>query len=481
MMAIALSLSAFVACGTDGEVETKDGLGTTEARTEEVTTEAIPEHNSKKDYGTEIYLSILKDVNPLSYYWVEESENDAMSEAVFARQEKVREYLGVEIFGSDAGSHTTYVAPFKTAVKNKDGSVDTLLTHVCTGISGLIGESYLRDLNKLEGLNLDADYWNADFMESIAIGDKIFLGFSDYNILYTHVVAFNKDMLDKYDDALDASLYDMVRNYTWTLDEMISLANLVYIDATSDGKTSDDTFGLTGTQWVPWMGFLQSSNIQLVDKNEKGDYVVSLMNDVNKQRTSGLVDKLTALVVSDCSYLDYYTSAPNTVPITSGRVLLNLASTYGIVNFLEYDLNFGVVPYPMYDEEQKDVGYRSLQWGGYIAVPSYVTNPVMVGETLDVLAFFSDDVTITFYEKILGKQVADVPDDSEMLSIVWDSVCTDFGQTYADLINTQLSFFLPHVTYPESGMNLASLVRQYEVSANKAIVKYTKKVTLAND
>jgi hypothetical protein len=345
----------------------------------------------------------------------------------------------------------------------------------------LIGESYLRDLNKLEGLNLDADYWNADFMESIAIGDKIFLGFSDYNILYTHVVAFNKDMLDKYDDALDASLYDMVRNYTWTLDEMISLANLVYIDATSDGKTSDDTFGLTGTQWVPWMGFLQSSNIQLVDKNEKGDYVVSLMNDVNKQRTSELVDKLTALVVSDCSYLDYYTSAPNTVPITSGRVLLNLASTYGIVNFLEYDLNFGVVPYPMYDEEQKDVGYRSLQWGGYIAVPSYVTNPVMVGETLDVLAFFSDDVTITFYEKILGKQVADVPDDSEMLSIVWDSVCTDFGQTYADLINTQLSFFLPHVTYPESGMNLASLVRQYEVSANKAIVKYTKKVTLAND
>jgi len=466
------------------KAETGDGSETpteSEAQTETATEEAFPDHIQRKNYGAEFFLNILPDVNPVNYYWVEESENDALSEAIFARQEKVFDYLGVEIMGIKTEGFQKYTTSFKTAVKNKDGSVDALMTHVSSGVPGLISESYLRDFNTLDGVQLDADYWNSEFMDSISIADKYFLGFNDFNILYTHVVAFNKDMMEKYSDTLEVSVYDMVRNYTWTLDEMISLANLVYIDTTSDGKTSDDTFGLTGTQWVPWMGFLQASNIQIVELDEQGNYAVSIMNDKNKQKASDLVDKLSALASADCSYLDYYTSAPNTVPITSGRVLLNLASTYKIVDFLDYELNFGVLPYPMYDEEQKDVGYRSLQWGGYLTVPSYVNDPLMVGETLDVLAFFSKDVTVTFYEKLLGKQVADAPDDSQMLDIVWDSVCTDFGMTYADIVSTQLSFILPHVTYAGSGMNLASTVKQYENTANKAISKFIKKIAVSSN
>ena len=474
LLALSTLISAFVACDDAENVETESQ---SVSETEEVETkEVVPEYVEKNNYGESFYLNILPDVNPPDYYWVEESENDALSESIFTRQQKVHEYLGVEVVGVKTGNFQNYITPFKTAVKNKDGSVDTLLTHVCTGVPGLITEQYLQDLANLEGVNLDADYWNSDFMDALSLGDKVFLGFSDFNILYTHVIAFNKDMMEQYADVLTTSVYDMVREYTWTLDEMIKLANLVYIDTTSDGKTPDDTFGFTGTQWVPWIGFMNACDVQIVDIDEAGNYAVSLMNEKNQEKTAILVEKLADLAKSDCSYLDYKTSAANTVPITSGRVLLNMASTYGVVKFLDYELNFGVLPYPMFDTDQKDVGYRSLQWGGYITVPSYLRNSTMVGETLDVLAFYSKDVTITFYEKLLGKQVADAPDDKAMLDIVWDSVCTDFGQTYAEVINTSLLYLLPDVTYEGSGKNLASTVRQYESSANKAIIKFVKKI-----
>ncbi|MBQ8409989.1 MAG: hypothetical protein IJY39_14100 [Clostridia bacterium] len=479
LLAIALVIPTLAACdsGKETATETDSALETVSETQTEAVTEATPGAVEKKDYGAEFYLSILSDVNPPDYYWVEESDNSAMSEAVFARQQKLYEWLGVEIINVGAGlNHMTYVTPFKTAVKNKDGSVDTLLSHSNTGVAGIVSEGYLRSFDDMSGIDLNSSYWNLDFMDSLAIADHHFLGFSDFNILYTNVVAFNKTMMDQYADAIDVPLYDRVRNNTWTLDKMIEIVNLVYIDATSDGKTVDDTFGLAGRQWVPWIGFMQACGIKLVDVDESGAHKISVMNELNKEKTSALVDMLTALTTSDNAYLDYMTTSVTSVPFTSGRVLLFLESTYGLVSFLDYDISFGVLPYPMWDEAQKDtVGYQSLQWGGYLCIPTYLENELMVGETLEVLAFYSDDVKITFYEKMLGKQVADVPDDKQMLDIIWESVCTDFGQTFSDEA-ARILFILPTVTWPESGQNLASYIAGAERTGNSTLEKFEKRV-----
>lgn len=479
LLALSLLISAFVACDSSekSETETQSETESISETLTEAVTEATPTMVEKKDYGSEFYLSILSDVNPPKYYWVEESDNDAMSEAVFARQQKLYEWLGVEIVNVGEGlNHMTYADPFKTAVKNKDGSVHTLLSHSNTAVAGIVSEGYLRAFDDMPGIDLDSSYWNLGFMDSLAIADHHFLGFSDFNILYTNVVAFNKTMMDQYADAIDVPLYDRARDYTWTLDKMIEIVNLVYIDTTSDGKTPDDTFGLAGRQWVPWIGFMQACGIKLVDVDETGAHTISVMNELNKEKTAALVDMLTALTTSNNAYLDYMTTSVTSVPFSSGRVLLFLESTYGLVDFLNYDVPFGVLPYPMWDEAQKNtVGYQSLQWGGYLCIPTYLENELMVGETLEVLAFYSDDVKITFYEKMLGKQVADVPDDKQMLDIIWESVCTDFGQTFSDEA-ARILFILPTVTWPASGQNLASYMQGAERSGNSSLSKFVKKV-----
>jgi hypothetical protein len=140
-----------------------------------------------------------------------------------------------------------------------------LLTHVYHGIDGFVTENYLSDFKSIPGINLDADYWNYDLMDDISLNDRMYLGFGDFNILYTHLVAFNKDLMAKYEDSLEAPVYDMVDNYTWTLDRMISLANMVYVDTTADGKTKDDTFGIIGLHDIAFCGFLHASNINIIE------------------------------------------------------------------------------------------------------------------------------------------------------------------------------------------------------------------------
>jgi len=114
--------------------------------------------------------------------------------------------------------------------------------------------------------------------------------------------------------------------------------------------------------------------------------------------------------------------------LTSNRVLMSVYDTIHLPEYLNYDIEFGVLPLPMYDSNQKQ--YRALQYGGNICIPTYVKDKKMVGETLEMYNFYSSNVKVTFYEKVLGKQVADVPDDARMLDIIWAGVCTDVGFTY---------------------------------------------------
>ena len=478
ILAVLMAVSSFVACDGNKDDET-EGKQVENATSSESATELVTEAKPnvpENDYGEEFYLSIYEGSNPMKYYWVEESDNDVMSEALFARQEKVRQYLGVNIVGTPAGTYKEYAEPFKNSVKNKDGSVDTLLSHVYESVASFVSENYLANIADYPGINVDADYWNSDFMESISVGGKYFLGFSDFNILYTHVITFNKKMMEQYADAMEKSVYDLVRDYEWTIDEMISLANLVYIDASADGKTEDDTFGIAGRQWNETTGFLHGCDINIIEPDESGAYTVCVTNEKNADKTSQLVDKLYELSKSNCCWFDYETTTEDTVPLTSGRTLMHVSVSNNLITYLDYDVSFGVLPYPLWDTAQKDVGYRHLQWGGYICVPSFVNNAQMVGETLDVLSFYSDGVKTAYYEKMLGKQVADVPDDSQMLAIVWDTVCTEFAQTYANVFNTEMLYMMARLTHANSYESLSSYVASRARTVNASIKKYMEKM-----
>lgn len=482
MLALVMLVTAFASCGggktpeeTTASKPSSNEEKTTAAKTEEIETE--PEYKpdiEQKNYNDEFYFWIMGDVNPVGYYWVKESQNDAMSDAVYNRQEQVRKYLGVDIFGSDTESENNYVAPFQNAVKNKDGSVDLLISHVYYGIEGFVTGNYITDFNDIPEIDLDAPYWKLQFMEDIGINGHLYLGFGDLNILYTHVITFNKELLAKYEDAMDEDIYSMVENYRWTLDQMINLASLAYIDTNSNGKSDDDWFGIVGYQSVPFVGFMHASNINIVDVDEKGNYVLGFYTDSTKQRMSDLVDKIYNLTRTDyaCFKKDY--SYPGMV---TGRSLMEVSGTPWLTGYLSSDVDFGIVPFPMYDEAQKDVGYRSLQWGGYLCVPSYLEDATMVGETVEMMSYYSSDVANVYYEKLLGKQVADAPQDRRMLQIVWDSVCSDFGQTYFSVVyNTNVLYAFPSLTGMTATEGLSSYVAQRQNTVNRNLKKFLAKM-----
>lgn len=505
LVVLATLLTLVVACDTKGndkgkEDESKKPNETTganlesdesntESDTEVLATEQGPPPNiDPQSYNATFNLSILPDTNSMDYFWVEKSTGDAMSEAIYTRQEQVKKHLGVTVLAKKAGSYKDYIPAFKAEVDANTGSVHTLLTHVNTGVNSLITEGYIRDFQEQERIDLEEDYWNHDFMDALSIADHYFLGFSDFNILYTYVITFNKKMLAQLNFVdqgyTETDLYASVRNGTWTIDRFLELATIGYHN---DSK-GQEVVGLTGQQWVPWIGFLHASGINYVEQNDEGQYVISFFNDANKEKCANLVEMMKEYSSSGKGDLTFPGAGYDGVPapehkFTEGKALMQLTSTYSLDDIsAESDISFGILPYPLYDsaqfdpdEENESHGYRSLQWGGYLTIPVYLNEQDnMTCDTLETLAYYSDNVKFTFYEKLLGKQAADAPNDRAMLDIVWAGVCTDFGQTFSECCGTLYVF--PNVTRESTGKNIASTHEELKKKGDKKIKQFIKQV-----
>lgn len=198
ILALLFIIFTLAACNNEENTSGSDNTTQTIPMEEsESETEFLPDVE-KKDYGAGFHMMIQEQSNVFDYYWVEESSNDALSEAIYNRQQLIRDYLGVDITATPAGAHNAYGTPFMTSVKNKDGAVDTLLSHSYMFLPAFVQEGYLMDYNDIEGINLEADYWSLNVMEGVATGDHLYLGYSDYRLANTMVITFNKEMLNKY-------------------------------------------------------------------------------------------------------------------------------------------------------------------------------------------------------------------------------------------------------------------------------------------
>ena len=429
LAALIFSMS-FVACADDGD-ETPTGSSDTGNSENESDTDLAPSVD-KNNYDAEFSIMGMGDIFREEYFYAEENNYNEMTDAVYLRQENVKDYLGVEIIYTNATDFQTYATEFKTSVSTGSEQYHLCLTHANVGVWDLISSNALYDYNNLPGINLDADYWNKEMMEEAAYKDQMFLGYSDYALASTYIIAFNKTIYEtEVAENIESSLYDMVNNYEWTLDQMISISSMVSEDLDGNGVYDEkDKYGMVGLMWVPMCGFLQASNMNVMERDNSGNYVLT----INNEKTIDLIEKLDAFVDADYTYLYFHTVPEDQrVDFKDGTALFELRDTYTFIDLKESGIKFGVLPYPMYDTAQKDVGYRHLSWNGWMAVAADISDPDMVGDTLEMLSYYSAPVTTAFYENLLGAKVSDAPEDTEILDLVWGSLVTDLGMVYSTL------------------------------------------------
>ncbi|MBQ4151071.1 MAG: extracellular solute-binding protein [Clostridia bacterium] len=376
-------------------------------------------------------------------------EPTVVDEAVYERNELLKSTYGINVtvenvmkFGSTTGSGTGFQ-------KISNAYVSGLTTYDAAAIgtydvATLSYNGMLRDLNKVEYLDLTQEYWDQKAVEDLSVMGKLYFVCGDISMVnnkVTHAILFNKDMAKTYKITDENDPYTLVKENKWTLEKLTELVKKVGEDRDSNGiYDANDLYGLM--IWKdPSVAILSSSGKKIAGTNANGEIEYTLMDGT----VVDLYDKYTDLANDTAHVFNYQydnvtgKQAPqadwdkNRVAIfNDSRALFYLNTVYTIESHRSSDVDFGVLPYPKYTESQEDYGHGvSPYHSQFTCVPVMVANPQRSGIVLEFLAKEGQkSLRPAYYDITLqGKSVRD-QESAAMLDIIFASRVFDIGAYY---------------------------------------------------
>ncbi len=429
LLAAMLGMSA---CGSGSEtVETTAASEESETSAEPVTT-ADPLADDLPSVSFEGYkFRILGADNDIPMLLVEEMNGSLVNDKVYDANRAVEERFEIELTTVKLANYTDS-ATIKSMILSGSDDFDLGVCHDMRA-GDLSMEELFVNLRELPYLDFDKPWWPEFTCDGLTVNGKmyIFSNYIGYNGLRgTKNMYVNLDKLKDYDMK---SPYDMVRDGTWTLDNMISLSKDIYVDLNGDGKnTIDDFHGFAFTGlfygWLENFGIeaythtSDRSEVELTINTPRSAELVETLKDFFNGGEAGVYWRSSHKSLTD----------PESYPMlfANNKSLFTYGSLYVLIDaLLESTVTYGILPMPKYDETQEyyyGVCYDSPMW-----VPVTVSNPERTGIILEAMSAEGYRTILPAYKDIaLKNRYAVDLDSSEMLDIIFDNRVLSFSYIY---------------------------------------------------
>lgn len=318
-------------------------------------------------------------------------------------------------------------------------------------------------------------WWN-NYMNELSIGyDTRFFLVGDFflnMLLGTRILYFNKNLYTDYFGETD-EIYDAVLTGTWTLDKMKTLIDGAYADLNGNSEADvEDRFGfVTYGALSSTDAFAFGTDVKLTTRDEEG---IVMLNVTGNEKAVDLLQKLLDIFWCQGSWIYDHTKNEGDVNIlkfTSGESLFLGNASFNEASALRDMKNdFGVVPYPKYDESQD--GYRSLVHDAYNLgiIPVTCGSTELVGAVVEALCAETYRTVINpYYETALKIKYTRDELSSMVIDIVHDSVNTEFAFAYYSILGPLGSIYRELISGKKT--DFTSQAEKYTISAEKALQK----------
>lgn len=438
VLAILLSCSAFLtSCGDAATTTISDTpADDVTSSAEESTTDDygyIDPGIGKKDHGGQTFTIIYPKWSLYNrYYFAEEYDGETVNDAIFDRAKKIEDHLGIQFVYMAKDTLEEIFPAVQKAVFAGVSDYDLALTHCATSLLSYSKDKVAYNWNDLPGCDLDKAYWNQSVRENFEVDGVLPLMSSDYILPDVNSIFFNKKLITE--NQLDDP-YDLVLSGKWTWGKLREMAKVGIKDLNGDSVMDDqDQYGFACERDWQCASVLTSCGQDFFGMDDNG--LPTLVMD--NEKTQNILEMFTGLLYTDASSFcwdikkEYDPNWGGTPPIDfgSGRSMFYMTPLSLAVTFREAEVDYGILPYPKYDENQKD--YITLNWAGFMCVPLTVADPELVGNVTELLAAEScRTVMPAFYDVLLGEKVARDDKAKETLDIIFENDVYDLGVNLA--------------------------------------------------
>ncbi|MBO5273414.1 MAG: hypothetical protein J6I45_02240 [Clostridia bacterium] len=402
----------------------------------------------------------------------EEESGDTIGDAVYRRNLKVEDRFGVEIITHGFGENTMYniFSNMDKSIKANDDAYQLGAAYSFFGTAAAVNGGYVNWYD-LDYINLEKPWWSREYLEAASYDNVSFIANGDLSLLFNEVtlaIFFNKKIAEDF--AL-GNIYEIVSSGAWTLDKLSEHSKLVAADL--DGNSvmdTEDRYGLATNNCTHLDNFVFSSNISTVERNENGYPVVV----INNEKTIALLETLKELLVGS-SYNMINNDGMYALPdgMFANNQALYMTSWLGDASrYRDMEADFGIIPYPKYDEKQENYATSFLDRTDIFVIP-VTADLEFVPIITEVMAAESYKLVIpAFYDIALKTKYSRDNESQEMIDLILDNIKFDFGHIYANFIGgTPPSQYPRNVVTNNKSKDFSSLYASAEKVVNKNIEK----------
>lgn len=434
LLPLLIAASVFAACGESSQAPSiaSSGPETTAAAAEETGETAVQDFLPENDYGG-FEFNIISRVSTSNYALLSEEQNgDMLNDAKYARNMSVSERFNIVMRESE---YTDENVPANYVLAGDD--TYSLMNVRCTAAINMMLNSLCYDMSSLPYIDLTKPYWDAELSRYINIRDKSFVAIGSSNLMavdFMMALLFNKELVEQYNIG---NLYDMVREGKWTFDAFGGIASQVSADINGDGKMDkSDQWGALGAAKLLHASFIPAANAWYIKKDADNMPVFEMETD---EYFHNVFNKVTDILTDNGAWYKTTDSTNEQQKYTemfrNGQGLFMSNMFYYIASLRDMDIDFGILPYPKYDEAQ-DRYYGRLCFFDTAVVPVSVPDPEISAVILEALSCESYNSVVPAYKDVVlkSKFVRD-EDSSEMIDVIMQHRILDYGDSiYASLL-----------------------------------------------
>ena len=431
ILAVLLTVSLLASCGGGGKTETAatTAAATTTAETEPAETRN-PLLNDLGEFDFDGYeyrvLSVTYDPNGTFTLFDSEQTGEVLLDSLYTRNREIEERFNV-VFKSEEASYNDNFNRIKSIVAANEDAWELIMLINRNAFSVAL-EGMLMPTEKLIHLNPDKPYYLKDINDVLTIAGKSFFLYTEESV-YTFeracCLVFNKNIVK--DNGLP-DYYSLVKSGKWTVDKLYTDARTVAKDLDGDGAwTASDLYGLNGCADYMYPSFYNLTGELLIAKDSKD---IPYFNAKSSTVIADAVDKFIRELKGNYIFTPSSVSDVNGANkmFNEGRSLF-LATVAGrIFAFREMEDDFGVLPFPLANENQ-DKYYTRVCDAWLHVCPITNGDPARTSVIMEALGSGSAiHVFPAYYEKAVQYKVLRDSESQEMLDLIRETRIIDLAE-----------------------------------------------------
>lgn len=377
------------------------------------------------DYqGAEFRIAAYENPNYHADIVIASETGDTLDDALFRRNRNVEEACNIKLM-----QQYEVESAMRSMVLAGDGTYDYMVL-TCPSALTWWKDGLLIPADELPHIDLSKKYWDSSINTSLSLGGTHYVANGAFNLdIYdlTFCLLFSKSLAAQYDFN---SFYETVSDGKWTFDAMKSAMMTVTGDVNGDSVMDEnDRWGYSAHPKMVAPGFWIGADVLSVTKNASDMPEIGMTDPRFVNAFERVFD-----VVWD-SNSSYLVEDPADIPEMSrqmfadSRCLFIDMSFFYIARMRDVDMEFGILPYPKYDEEQDSYHCRVCYYFPTI-VPVSCTDLDRAGYVMELLQYESlKTVLPSYYDVALKTKYSRDDDSAAMLDLIFSCRRIDIGDS----------------------------------------------------